>query len=78
METILMTQLQFINLLVSSNFASRYEAEQYTYACGSTEWCYLNRFTKDHANSNEDGSISIYKFDPSVESHNKCLINKAA
>ena len=72
-----MTQSQFINLLVSSGFASQFEAEQHTYPCGSTEWCFLNPFTKDHANSNEDGSISTYKYDPSIESHNKYLVEAA-
>lgn len=72
-----MTQKQFIYLLVSSNFASQFEAEQHTYPCITNEWCFLNPFTKDHANSNEDGSISTYKYDASIESHNKCLVEAA-
>ena len=70
-----MSKIEFIYLLVSSNFASQYEAEQYTYPCGTNEWCFLNESTKDHANSNEDNTISIYKFNPVNQTHNKCLIN---
>ena len=66
-----MNKIKFINLLVSSKFASQYEAEQYTYACGSTEWCYLNPFNKTHANSNEDGTISYYTFDLATQTHQK-------
>lgn len=65
-----MSKIEFIHLLVSSNAASQYEAEQYTYACGATEWCYLNPFNKTHANS-ENGSISIYTFDPKTQTHQK-------
>ena len=72
-----MTQKQFIELLVKEKVCSQYEAEQYTYPCGTNEWCFLNPFTKDHANSNENGTISVYKFDPPNQTHNKCLINAA-
>lgn len=72
-----MTQSQFIKLLVSSNFASQFEAEQYTYPCITNEWCFLNPFTEDHANSNDNGTISVYKFDLKNQTHNKCLINAA-
>ena len=70
-----MSKIEFIYLLVSSKFASQYEAEQYTYPCGTNEWCFLNESTKDHASSNEDNTISIYKFNPVNQTHNKCLIN---
>ena len=72
-----MTKIEFIYLLVSSNFASQYEAEQYIYPCGTNEWCFLNPVSKDHANSNENGTISFYKFDLENQTHNKCLINAA-
>ena len=72
-----MTQKQFIELLVKEKVCSQYEAEQYTYPCGTNEWCFLNPSTKDHANSNENGTISVYKFDPTNQTHNKCLINAA-
>ena len=70
-----MPKIKFIYLLVSSGFATQYEAEQHTYPCGTNEWCFLNPFTKDHASSNENGSISTYKYDPANQSHNKCLAN---
>lgn len=66
-----MSKIEFIYLLVSSGFASQFEAEQYTYACGTTEWCFLNPFTKNHANSNEDRTISYYPFDPKTQTHQK-------
>lgn len=65
-----MSKIEFIHLLVSSKFASQYEAEQYTYACGTSEWCYLNPFNKTHANS-ENETISYYTFDLATQTHQK-------
>ena len=61
-----MTQKEFIQLLVKQNVCSQYEAEQYTYPCGSTEWCYKSPFTKDYAISNETGNITINQCNPGI------------
>jgi hypothetical protein len=65
-----MSKIEFIYYLVSHNFASQYEAEQYTLAAGSGEWAYYNPFTRYKANTNvpfpeyypNDIGIVLYKY----------------
>lgn len=61
METILMSKIDFIYHLVSSKFASQYEAEQYNYPAGSGEWVYYSPVTKRRATTNAKGILLYYE-----------------
>lgn len=71
-----MSKIEFIWHLVSSNFASQYEAEQYTVGAGSGEWAYFNQFTKNKASTNipfpdypNDIGIVLYKYEEATDSY---------
>ena len=63
-----MSRIEFIYHLVSSNFASQYEAEQHTLATGSGEWAYFNPFNKNKANTNKFGVV-LYKYEAATDSY---------
>jgi hypothetical protein len=54
-----MNKKEFINHLITNNFCTTYEAEEYTVFCGEDGWAYENPFTKEKA-SQVNNSVQFY------------------